>query len=230
MTDDGREAAHALRDDGIPRFGIRDTVSVLVDGEAYTGSVRSVDTYGDTTDVERVVTIAFNVKHEIDESDGWVPWKGFLVEEPASEYRFNLLESNGQGVRTLNLGAVEGVHHEDEQASVIADIVGHPAGMPTVEELVYMSPALSESAVRRHLTTLQADGIVRERVLDHRVRDYPNKVYELTEESRARFDERGYFPQNPWRRQYTSVEKTDRIRNLEAMPRPGGTDRRSGGE
>jgi len=110
---------------------------------------------------------------------------------------------------------------DENRASIIADIVGHPKGMASVEELDYMSPSLSNDSIRRHLKTLQAVGVVRERVLDDRLRDYPYKFYELTDEARALFDERGFFPEAAWRRQYQSVEKTPRIRDLEAMPRPG---------
>ena len=40
--------------------------------------------------------------------------------------------------------------------------------------------------------------------------------YELVEA----FDQSDLFPQEPWQRQYESVEKTPRIRDVERMPRP----------
>ncbi|AGB17422.1 hypothetical protein Halru_2852 [Halovivax ruber XH-70] len=111
---------------------------------------------------------------------------------------------------------------DQKRADILADIVGHPSGMPTVEELDYMNPPLSEDAIRRHLHTLLDVGVVREHEIDpgNRLRDYPYKFYELTEAARDLFDRNGLFPEDAWRRQYESVEKTDRIREVESMPRP----------
>ena len=111
---------------------------------------------------------------------------------------------------------------DEKRANVLADVVGHPAGMPSVEELAYMNPPLSDDAIRRHLKTLAGVGVVREREFEtgERLRDYPYKFYELTEEARELFDRNGMFPREAWQRQYRSVEKTDRIRELETMPRP----------
>ncbi len=111
---------------------------------------------------------------------------------------------------------------DKKRADLIADIVGHPNGMPSVEELDYMNPPLSDDAIRRHLDTLASVGVVREREFEtgERLRDYPYKFYELTDQARDLFDRNGLFPEDAWRRQYQSVEKTARIRELEMMPRP----------
>ena len=109
---------------------------------------------------------------------------------------------------------------DEKRASLIADIVGHPSGLPSVEELAYMNPSLSADSIRRHLKTLQSVGVVREVVLEDRLRDYPYKFYGLTADARALFDENGFFPEAAWQRQYQRVEKTARIREVEQMPRP----------
>lgn len=111
---------------------------------------------------------------------------------------------------------------DKKRADILADIVGHPKGMPSVEELEYMNPPLSEDAVRRHLRTLIDVGVVRARELEpgERIRDYPRKFYELTEDARELFDRNDLFPEKAWQRQYQSVERTGRIRELEEMPRP----------
>lgn len=111
---------------------------------------------------------------------------------------------------------------DKKRADILADVVGHPKGMPSVEELDYMNPPLSDDAIRRHLHALLDVGVVREREFGpgERLREYPYKFYELTEEARELFDRNGLFPEAAWRRQYASVEKTPRIRDLEAMPRP----------
>jgi predicted ArsR family transcriptional regulator len=115
---------------------------------------------------------------------------------------------------------------DTKRANLIADIVGHPHDSITVEELDYMNPDLSDDAIRRHLDTLQGAGVVAERALDpgERHRDYPYKFYEVTGEARALFDRNGLFPEEAWTRQYRAVEKTPRIRDVEAMPRPGERD------
>lgn len=112
---------------------------------------------------------------------------------------------------------------DKKRADVLANVVGHPKGMPSVEELDYMIPALSEHAIRRHLKKLEAADVVRERAFEpgERLRDFPYKFYELTEAARDLFDDNGLFPEAAWQRQYQSVEKTPRIRELEEMPRPG---------
>jgi len=111
---------------------------------------------------------------------------------------------------------------DKKRADLIADIVGHPKGMPSVEELDYMNPPLSDDAIRRHLDTLESVGVVREREFEtgERLRDYPYKFYELSDQARELFDRNGLFPEDAWQRQYQSVEKTARIRELETMPRP----------
>lgn len=113
---------------------------------------------------------------------------------------------------------------DTKRANLIADIVGHPTGAPSVEELDYLNPDMSDDAIRRHLQTLIDVDIVRELALEPgtRVRDYPYKFYELTEQARDLFDRNGLFPEDAWRRQYRSVEKTARLRELETMPRPDG--------
>jgi len=111
---------------------------------------------------------------------------------------------------------------DQTRANLIADIVGHPQGAPSVKELDYMNPALGEDAIRRHLGVLADVGVIAELVVEpgDRVRGYPYKFYRVTEQARALFDRNDLFPTDAWRRQYDRVEKTGEIAELEAMPRP----------
>lgn len=111
---------------------------------------------------------------------------------------------------------------DKKRADIIADVVGHPEGKPSVAELDYMNPPLSEDAIRRHLRKLMEVGVVREHELEpgERVKGYPRKFYELTDEARELFDRNGLFPEDAWKRQYQSVEKPPEIREIEGMPRP----------
>lgn len=111
---------------------------------------------------------------------------------------------------------------DEPRANLIADIVGHPKGAPSVAELAHTNPSLDEDAIRRHLSVLQDVNIVEELVVEpgDRVRGFPYKFYTITEEARKLFDENGLFPRESWQRQYSRVEKTPEIREVEEMPRP----------
>ncbi len=111
---------------------------------------------------------------------------------------------------------------DTKRANLIADIVGHPNGAPSVEELEYMNPDMSEHAIRRHLDTLAEVGVVRTLEIPpgERTGGFPYQFFELTESARDLFDANGLFPEPAWQRQYQAVEKTPRIRDVEAIPRP----------
>ena len=72
------------------------------------------------------------------------------------------------------------------RANLIADIVGHPQGAPSVQELDYMNPALGEDALRRHPSVLADVGVIAELGFapGDRVRGYPSKFSQLTNRPR----------------------------------------------
>lgn len=111
---------------------------------------------------------------------------------------------------------------DEVRADIIADIVGHPRGAPSVPELDYVNPSLSEDSIRRHLKVLREAGVVEELVVDagERVRGYPYKFYALTDAARELFDRNDLFPEAEWRAVYDMVERTGEIREIEEMPRP----------
>ena len=111
---------------------------------------------------------------------------------------------------------------DEQRANLLADVVGHPEGAPSVTELDHMNPSVAEDAIRRHLGILQDVGVVEELVVEpgERVRGYPYKFYALTDDARELFDRNDLFPEAAWRRQYDRVEKSAEIREIEAMPRP----------
>jgi hypothetical protein len=43
---------------------------------------------------------------------------------------------------------------DEPRANLIADIVGHPTGAPSVPELDHTNPSLGTDAIRRHLGVL----------------------------------------------------------------------------
>jgi DNA-binding transcriptional ArsR family regulator len=111
---------------------------------------------------------------------------------------------------------------DEARANLIADIVGHPKGAPSVAELDYMNPSLGEDAIRNHLQELREAGVIEELVVEtgNRVRGYPYKFYRITDEARKLFDKNNLFPEESWQRQYNRVEKTTEIREMEGMSRP----------
>ena len=84
------------------------------------------------------------------------------------------------------------------------------------------NPDLGEDAIRRHLSVLKNHGVVEELVVPsgERIRGYPYKFYTLSGEAREMFDDNDLFPEDAWTRQYSRVEKTNEITELEQMPRP----------
>ncbi|MUV87056.1 ArsR family transcriptional regulator [Natronomonas sp. CBA1123] len=111
---------------------------------------------------------------------------------------------------------------ERTRANIVADVVGHPKGAPSVDELDYMNPDLSADTIRRHLNLLVEADVLEELVVPagERTRGYPYKFYRVTESARDLFDRNGLFPREAWRKQYDRVTKTPEIREIEAMPRP----------
>lgn len=111
---------------------------------------------------------------------------------------------------------------DETRANIVADVVGHPKGAPSVDELAYTNPSLEADTIRNHLKTLVKASVVEELTVPagKRTRGYPYKFYRVTDEARELFDRNGLFPTEAWERQYERVEKTTEIKELEAMPRP----------
>lgn len=86
----------------MPEIADDDRISITVKGETFTGPITRIDTYGETTDVERVVQFNTSFKYRIDGPD-WEPWKVYLIEEPAGVYRVNLVLYNGEISRSRTL-------------------------------------------------------------------------------------------------------------------------------
>jgi hypothetical protein len=110
---------------------------------------------------------------------------------------------------------------DDDRAAVIADIVGHPT-MASVEEIDYMNPSMSEHAIRRHLDRLETADVITTHELEpgERLREFPYQFYTVTTVARELFDQTDLFSVDAWQRQYQAVEKTQRIQEIETMPRP----------
>lgn len=111
---------------------------------------------------------------------------------------------------------------DPETTDLIVDIVGHPAQMPTIEELDYMNPEKTTESIQNHLSTLIAHGVVKAHELpsEELQEDYPDEAYGLTFDAEVLFDYLNLFPEDALNRQYSSVRKPPRIEEIEAIPRP----------
>jgi hypothetical protein len=129
---------------------------------------------------------------------------------------------DGPGVDEFDSWAALQKATDTKRANLIADVVGHPKGAPSVRELDYMNPGLEEDAIRRHLGILREVGVLEELVVEpgDRIRGFPYKFYALTAAARELFDRNDLFPEGAWRRQYERVQKTGEILEIEEMPRP----------
>lgn len=129
-------------------------------------------------------------------------------------------ETESETWRVLQIVTVE------SRANIIADIVGHPKGAPSVDELAKTNPSLQKDTIRGHLSTLKEANVVEELVVPvgERTRGYPYKFYQLTDEARNLFDMNGLFPEDAWKRQYDRLKKDPELQELESMPRPDADD------
>lgn len=111
---------------------------------------------------------------------------------------------------------------QDTRAEIVADVVGHPEGMPSVVELDYTNPGVKRSAIEEHLRTLVDAGVLAKEQLPvgERSRDLPYTFYRLTADARELFDRNGIFDESTWREQYDRVQKTDDVRAAENARRP----------
>jgi len=112
---------------------------------------------------------------------------------------------------------------QETRFSLIQDILGHPAQLPTLKELDYVNPDKSQTTIRQHLQKLVTEGIVEEVALpkDQRQNDLPYKFYGLSEEGREFLDEHGLLrAEETLGEIYSTIEKTETIQRYETAPRP----------
>lgn len=121
-----------------------------------------------------------------------------------------------------------GVHRlhvvtQKRRFNLIADILGHPHGSPSLSEFDYMNPSVERSTIQDHLQRLIDVNVVEtvEIPVGERSRDLPHVFYTLTESGRKLLDEHGLLDvEEPWKDLYARVEKTEKIQTYEDAPRP----------
>lgn len=121
-----------------------------------------------------------------------------------------------------------GVHRlhvvtQKRRYNLIADILGHPHGLPSLSELDYMNPPVERSTIQDHLQRLIEVDVVEtvEIPVGERSRDLPHVFYALTESGRQLLDDHGLLDEeDAWEDLYERVEKSEKIQTYEDAPRP----------
>ena len=112
---------------------------------------------------------------------------------------------------------------QETRFSLIQDILGHPAQLPTLKELDYVNPSKSQTTIRQHLQELVNENILEKASLpkDQRQNDLPYTFYGLSEDGREFLAEHGLLrAEETLTEIYNSVEKTETIQRYETAPRP----------
>lgn len=100
------------------------------------------------------------------------------------------------------------------RANILADIIGHPVGMPTLSELDYMNPSVRPLDLREELRRMEDWGVVQ------RVEENSRVFHFLTDAAREALDQYGIFAEKQYRHLYSEVVKPEAIEELEQLPRP----------
>lgn len=112
---------------------------------------------------------------------------------------------------------------QETRFSLIQDILGHPAQLPTLKELDYVNPSKSQTTIRQHLEELVDKGLIEGVTLpkDQRKNDLPYKFYGISEDGREFLEEHGLIRgEETLTEIYNTVEKTETIERYETAPRP----------
>ncbi|ELY62599.1 helix-turn-helix domain-containing protein [Natronococcus jeotgali] len=110
---------------------------------------------------------------------------------------------------------------EESRRDIVADIVAHPEGLPSMKELEFTT-GLHRTTIHQHLEALIDGGIVEpvEIPPGQRTKGQPSKFYAISDTARQIFDQNNVFIEDHWKEIYDRVEKPEEIQEAEAAPRP----------
>lgn len=111
---------------------------------------------------------------------------------------------------------------EESRRDIVADIIAHPEGLPSMKELEFTT-GLHRTTIHQHLGVL-IDAAVVEAVeipAGERRNGQPSKFYGITSTARDIFDRNNVFPEDHWQDLYERVDKPSEIEQAQAAPRPG---------
>ncbi|WP_135366315.1 helix-turn-helix domain-containing protein [Halosimplex halophilum] len=113
-----------------------------------------------------------------------------------------------------NLDSILAAVESTVRANILADIVGHPHGIPTLVEIDYMNPNIGRSELQNQLSVLEEEEVIKS------VKHNQQVFYYLTEQARQVFDENQIFDEESYRAAYQEVTKPPEIIEVEEMQRP----------
>ncbi|MFC6722867.1 ArsR family transcriptional regulator [Halobium palmae] len=108
------------------------------------------------------------------------------------------------------------------RANIVADIVGHPRGMPSKKELDHTNPSLALSTITEHLHSIEDVSLIESIRVDHagNARDDLNAFFFLTDEARQLFDRNNLFDEDAYQSVYQEIQMPDEIQSAENADRP----------
>lgn len=112
---------------------------------------------------------------------------------------------------------------QQSRAKLLQQILAHPESCLSAAELDYRNPSLESSTIQYHLRKLEDADVVEKLKLPkgERMRDLPSTFWSVTEKGRQLLEQAGLYDEiDHWRDLYERMERTPRIREIEAMPRP----------
>ena len=113
---------------------------------------------------------------------------------------------------------------QETRFAIVANILQHPEGLPSMYELEELNPSVSEATVYKHVQKLIDVGIVEEVALpdDERRQGYPWKFYGLTDEGRSFLDQHNLLQaEATLKRIYGTIsDKSEKMEKYENAPRP----------
>ena len=113
---------------------------------------------------------------------------------------------------------------QETRFAIVANILQHPEGLPSMYELEQLNPSVSDATVYKHVQKLIDAGIVEEVALpdEKRRQGYPWKFYGLTDEGRAFLERHNLLrAEETLKRIYGTIsDKPEKMVKYENAPRP----------
>lgn len=106
---------------------------------------------------------------------------------------------------------------------LIQNIVAHPEGLPSLRELSYANPSMSENTIQDRLGDLREKGLVEKVQLpdDEQTAGLPDTFYGLPESARELLERHGLLEgEETLREMHSMLEKTPEIEKYLNAPRP----------
>jgi len=112
---------------------------------------------------------------------------------------------------------------QQSRAKLLQQILASEQQCLSAAELDYRNPSLESSTIQYHLRKLEEAGVVERLKLPkgERRRDLPSTFWAVTRTGQRLLERAGLSEEiDHWRDLYERMERTPRIREIEAMPRP----------